>query len=167
MFGKVMAAALAIGAMGGATLAVAQNAPALMAPPATAAKQVSEGAPCETTAFRIYFEEDSAALNHEARDTIDSAARTVAGCAGVEFNIAADTDMIAQGAGRRLAAQRSVAVLSALRQKGVTGDVYVAPLSETVIAAERNAGPDFVEVAMNPVEAAPRIASNDRPGHGG
>lgn len=160
MFMKVMAAALALGATGGATIAVAENLATTASPPPR--HQPVEGAPCAPTTFRIYFEPGAAQLNGDARRTIDSAAKAVAGCPGVEFDMAADAGQIGEAESLRLVAQRSVAVLAALRTEGVSGDVYVAPLGGTVVAAERNAGPDFVQVAMNPVDPPQLVAGNAR-----
>lgn len=162
MFLKVMTAALAIGATGGATLAVAEN--TIGAPRYTeAAAQVSKaGETCAPVAFRIYFEPESTRLNAEARDTIDVATRRVAGCAHVEMNLAADPTQIADASQRRRVSERSVAILSEMRRHGVQGDVYVQDVSRTVIAAEKNAGPDFIEVAVAPSEAPMILSSNAR-----
>ncbi|MDX2235554.1 MAG: hypothetical protein NW200_13740 [Hyphomonadaceae bacterium] len=159
MFGKVLAAAIALGAAGGASIAVAQN---ISAPPSPPERRAVAGAPCAETEFRIYFKPGATDLDGPARATIDTALRDVAGCEALEFNLAADTDQIAQAQSRQHVAQRSVAILNALRDRGVEGEVYVAPLSEASIAAQRNAGPDFVAVAMTPVAPPQAIAMNDR-----
>lgn len=162
MFHRVMAAALAIGATGGASLAVAQN--KIAAPgertDASAAGAASVAGTCQSTAFRIYFEPGSSHLNGEANRVIDVASRRVAACEGVEFQLAADPGQIAAPANRLRVSQRSVAILSAMRGEGVTGEVYVVPLSRTVIAAEANAGPDFIEVAVAPSRAPLLVSGN-------
>ena len=159
MFAKVMAAAVSIGALGGASIAVGQN---LSTPtPVTAmdsdtvsfeqiAQRSSDSAACQEVAFRIYFEEGSAALNSEARDTIKAATKDLKNCGAVDVQLAAAASRLDSTAERHLSSQRSVAVLSAMRAQGVSGNVYVAPVSNVVVAAERNAGPDFVEVAIAP-----------------
>ena len=162
MFLKVMTAALAIGATGGASIAVAQN---FIGDPRyveTAAQVSKQGETCAPVAFRIYFEPGSTRLNDEARDTIDVATRRVAGCANVELNLAADPSQIADAAQRRRVSERSVAILSEMRRHGVTGEVYVQDVSRTVIAAEKNAGPDFIEVAAAPAQAPMMLSSIDR-----
>jgi hypothetical protein len=162
MFHRVMAAALVIGATGGASLAVAQN--TFTAPAAAIAASVS-GSPkiaglCQPVAFRIYFEPGSSHLNSEANDVIDVASQRVATCEAVQFQLAADPSQIAVPADRRRVSQRSVAILSAMRGEGITGEVYVVPLSRTVIATEANAGPDFIEVAVAPSRAPLLVSSN-------
>lgn len=158
MFHKVMATALAIGALGGASLAVAQNVVAQPAPPVRAAAVTGDA--CAPVAFRVYFAPGATRLNGEARAVIDAAARDVAGCDSVEFNLSADPGLVAQAQTRRTASERSVAILAALREKGVEGPVYVAPLGPVVTVAEKNAGPDFIQVAMTPAQAPQRIAEN-------
>jgi hypothetical protein len=159
MFGKVMAAALAIGAAGGASIAVAQN----VARPAEAThvNEAVVGATCAPVAFRIYFEEGSTRLDTEARHTIKSASREVVGCQQLDVQLAADDALIANPAMRRQAAERSVAVRNALRTEGVDGEMYVAPSAQHVVSPEANAGPDFVEVGLTPTDAPQRIAQND------
>lgn len=163
MFLKVMTAALAIGATGGAGIAVAQNLGANDARYTEASAQVAKaGETCERVAFRIYFEPGSTRLNDDAKDTIDTATRQVTGCAQVEMNLAADPDQIADTAQRRQVSERSVAVLNEMRRHGVQGEVYVQDISHTVIAAEKNAGPDFIEVAVAPSQAPMILSSNTR-----
>ncbi len=158
MFHKVMATSLAIGALGGASIAVAQNVLAQPAPPARAA--AGEGDACAPVAFRVYFAPSVSRLDGDARDVIAAAARDVAGCDAVEFNLSADPGQVAQAQTRRTVSERSVAILGALRDEGVEGPVYVASLGAVVTVAEKNAGPDFIQVAMNPTEAPQRIAEN-------
>lgn len=160
MLGKVMAAALAIGATGGASIAVAEN---VLSPRTTeiAERAATPGAACKPVAFRVYFEPQSARLNSEARALIDTASRQVAGCDQVEFNLAADGGQIADAQTRRRVSERSVAILAAMREEGINGEVYVQPLSRTVIAAEKNAGPDFVEVAVAPAQTPMLMSSNE------
>lgn len=161
MFLKVMTAALAIGAMGGASIAVAQNMNSDGARYSEASVRESKlGETCEAVAFRIYFEPGSARLNEDAKDTIDTATRQVSGCANVDLALAADPEQIADTAQRRRVSERSVAILSELRRQGVEGEVYVQDISETVIAAEANAGPDFIEVAVAPSQAPMILSSN-------
>lgn len=162
MFAKVMAAALAIGATGGASIAVAQNAMAGGFTAASATREAKVGDTCAPVAFRVYFEPNSTRLNTEALDTIDAATRQVAGCDRVEFNLAAAPGQIADATDRRRVSERSVAVLSAMREHGVHGDVYVQPVSHSVVAAERNVGPDFIEIAVAPSQAPQLITSNSR-----
>jgi outer membrane protein OmpA-like peptidoglycan-associated protein len=165
MFGKVMATALAIGATGGAGLAVAENLGSAQAQDAIVQDISTASKPaglCKPVAFRIYFEPGSARLTPEARDVIAAATREVSACDGVEFNLAADAGQIAAADSRRLASERSVAVLSAMRSRGVQGEVYVQPVSRTVIAAEKNAGPDFIELAVAPAAAPQLLSANTR-----
>jgi outer membrane protein OmpA-like peptidoglycan-associated protein len=161
MFAKVMAAALAIGATGGAGLAVAEN----FSAPRTqevAQRESKVGDLCQPVAFRVYFEPGSARLNDDAHNLIDSASRQVAGCDKVEFSVAADADQIGDAAKRRTASQRSVAILSAMRAQGIEGEVYVQNISHTVVAAEANAGPDFIEIQVAPSETPRVFTSNSR-----
>ncbi|MDZ4777863.1 MAG: hypothetical protein SGJ23_13875 [Alphaproteobacteria bacterium] len=112
---KVMTAALAIGATGGASIALAQNVMgANDARYAEASVRESKlGETCEPVAFRIYFEPGSAQLNGEAKDTIDTATRQVSGCANVDLALAADPGQIADTSQRRnVVASRSAAWLS-------------------------------------------------------
>lgn len=162
LFAKVMAAAVSIGALGGASIAVGQNLSAPAMDDASAAfSQVSqrERAACPEVDFRVYFEEGSAALNREAHDTIRAAARDVAGCGAVDVEIGADPSRLANSAERHLSSQRSVAVLAAMRSAGVAGNVFVAPVHDTVVAAERNAGPDFVAIGIAPSQGGQLLSS--------
>ena len=167
MFAKVMAAAVSIGALGGASIAVGQNvsAPAAAMDSDTVsfeqiAQRSSDSVACADVAFRIYFEEGSTNLNSEARDTIKVATKDVKHCGAVDVQLAADASRLDSNAERRLSSQRSVAVLTAMRSEGVAGNVYVAPVSNVVVAAERNAGPDFVEVGIAPAKSAPLLSEN-------
>ena len=169
MFAKVMAAAVSIGALGGASIAVGQN---LSAPaPVTAmdsdnvsferiAQRSSDSATCADVAFRIYFQEGSAALNSEARDTIKAATRDAKHCGQIDVQLAADASRLDSTTERHLSSHRSVAVLTALRAEGVAGNVFVAPVRNVVVPAERNAGPDFVEVGIAPSKSAPLLSEN-------
>lgn len=161
MFAKVMAAALAIGATGGAGLAVAQNLASPQIEP-VAQRESKLGETCQPTAFRVYFEPGSARLNDDAHNLIETAARQVAGCDRVEFSVAADADQIADATTRRTASERSVAILREMRSMGIEGDVYVQNISHTVVAAEANAGPDFIEVQAAPSKAPQLMSSNSR-----
>jgi hypothetical protein len=162
MFLKVMTAALAIGATGGASIALAQNMGGDTARYTEAAQESKLGETCEPVAFRIYFEPGSARLNEDAKDTIDTATRQVSGCASVDLALAADADQIADASQRRRVSERSVAILSELRRHGVEGEVYVQDISHTVVAAEKNAGPDFIEVAAAPSQAPLILSSYER-----
>lgn len=161
MFAKVMAAALAIGATGGAGLAVAENIGAAQMEP-VAQREAKVGDTCQTTAFRVYFEPGSARLNDEAHNLIDTASRQVAGCDRVEFSLAADADQIGDASTRRTASERSVAILREMRNAGIEGEVYVTNISHAVVAAEANAGPDFIEVQVAPSKTPQLITSNSR-----
>lgn len=167
MFAKVMATALTVGALGGASLAVAQNVSAPQ--PVTAshdeitmqhvAQRASNAAQCAEVDFRIYFEPNSSQLNREARETISVAAKDVRQCGRVDVEVAADTSMIDSSSERRLSSQRSVAVLSEMRRQGISGDVFVAPVRRVVVTAERNAGPDFVEIGIAPSAGGQLLSS--------
>ena len=161
MFAKVMAAALAIGATGGAGLAVAENIANPLVEP-VAHREAKVGDLCQPTAFRVYFEPGSARLNDDAHNLIDTASRRVAGCDRVEFSVAADQDQIADASTRRIASERSVAILREMRAQGIEGEVYVQNISHVVVAAEKNAGPDFIEVQVAPSNTPQLITSNSR-----
>lgn len=161
MFAKVMAAALAIGATGGAGLAVAENIANPQIEP-VAQRESKVGDTCQPTAFRVYFEPGSSRLNDDAHNLIDTASRQVAGCDRVEFSVAADADQIGDASKRRFASERSVAILREMRNQGIEGEVYVQNISHTVVAAEANAGPDFIEVQVAPSKAPQLITSNSR-----
>ena len=164
MFAKVMAAAVTIGALGGASLAVAQN---VSAPGPAFAVHHEDRAPlaqqsntaCADVAFRIYFEPGSYRLNAEARETIAVAAHDVGPCGRVDVEVAADVSRIDTSEERRLSSQRSVAVLNEMRRRGVVGDVFVAPVRDVVVAAERDVSPDFVEVAIAPRSGGQLLSS--------
>ncbi len=166
MFAKVLATAVTIGALGGASLAVAQN---IGSPTSVTAMNTStqmqpiaqrgESAPCANVDFRIYFEPGSAELNAEARDTISTAAQDVRQCGRVDVELAADRSRIDSDSERRLSSQRSVAVLGEMRRRGVAGDVFIAPVRDVVVAAEANAGPDFVEVGIAPSAGSQLLSS--------
>lgn len=165
MFVKVLATAVSIGAIGGASLAVAQN---ITTPaPVTADEGVtmqhvaqrSQSAVCSDVDFRIYFEPGSNELNAEARDTIAAAAKDVRGCGRLDVELAADQSRIDTSVERRLSSQRSVAVLTEMRRQGVAGDVFIAPLRDVVVASEDNAGPDFVEVGIAPSTGGQLLSS--------
>ena len=135
MFAKVMAAAVSMGALGGASIAVGQNFSAPAPFVATDSDNVSfeqiaqrsDAAPCNELAFRIYFQDGSASLNREAHDTISAATKDVAHCGPVDVQLAADASRLDSAAERHLSSQRSVAVLTAMRAQGVSGNVFVAP----------------------------------------
>ncbi len=150
MFAKMLATAVCIGAMGGASIAVAQN---IAADEGAATRPVAPraaAAVCGDVNFRIYFAPGSNDLNAEARETIAVGAKDARGCGRVDVELAADKTRIDTTAGRRLSSRRSVAVLTEMRRQGVVGDVFIAPLRDVVVAAEHNAGPEFVAVAIAP-----------------
>jgi hypothetical protein len=156
MFARVMVAAVSIGILGGASLAVARN---LGAPaPETQVRaeaplhpvvRGAEEAPCDDVDFRVYFSPDSHGLNTDARQTIATAVHDMRRCGRIDIEVAADETRLDSGAGRRLSAQRSVAILSEIRRQGLSGDVFVAPVKDVIVVAEQNAGPDFVEVGLS------------------
>ncbi|KAF0176709.1 MAG: hypothetical protein IV086_06255 [Hyphomonadaceae bacterium] len=164
MFHRIIAAAIAVGAMGGATLAFGRNQHLTSHELAQTPHPADSGAfvRCQPVTFRIYFEPGSSHLNREAGDVIDSASRHVAACDGVQFQLAADPHQIASPADRRRASARSVVILSALRSKGVFGEVYVAPLGKATTGIDETAGPDFVEVGITPTRAPLLISSKAR-----
>ena len=161
MFAKVMATAMTIGALGGASLALAQNVAAPTAITANNEAHLAQraDAACSAVDFRIYFEPGSSALNSQARDTIASATRDVGACGRVDVEVAADVSRIDSAGERRLSSQRSVSVLSEMRRQGVAGDVYVAPVHGVVVASEANPGPDFVEIAISPSSGGQLLSS--------
>lgn len=142
---RVLSAAVTIGMICGASLAVAESAVR-----SGATSRLAGPSACRDTVFRIYFAPGEARLQGEALRLLDRASRDVAACAGVEVEVAAARSEVADASARRLAARRSAAIAVALRHRGVEGDVYVVPVTDAVSAAERNAGPDFIEVGLRP-----------------
>src|SRR5262245_36234610 len=69
---------------------------------ALAAPATAETARCDATNFRVYFAHGSASLTPAARETIETAARTVAGCDYAELRVALDAS--SPQASRRAAA---------------------------------------------------------------
>lgn len=115
---------------------------ASLASPALA--QTDAGAPdvCAATSFRIYFEHGSDALTPMAMETLNAAARNVAGCDYAELHVAAQS-----GAHAR----RGDAVLAALN--GRSWDVArVEPWAMTHVTY--SSAPEFVEVSMTPYRMA-------------
>ena len=164
VFHRIMAAALTFGALGGASLAFAHN--RIITPGALADTSVSPdsraSATCQPVTFRIYFAPGSLRLNREADVVIDSVSQRFAACDVVQFQLAADPHQLARPEDRHRVSARSVAILSALRSKGVIGDVYVAPLGKGTTVADASAGPDFVEVGVTPTRTPVLMSSNAR-----
>jgi hypothetical protein len=151
MFHRVLAAALAIGAAGGASVAIAESA---LSPKPVAAvhgtHRAVDSAPCLDTTFRVYFEGDSAALDDGAEPVLDTVAARVAGCGPLDLTVGADRAN-AETSLRRTA-QRTAAVTTALRARGVEGEVDVAPLRDASAMGVPNPGPAYIEVVVVPSE---------------
>lgn len=147
MFHKVMAASLFLGAMGGASIALAEHAlnpvePAVAERTITVHRAV-EGAPCLETPFRVYFKGGSADLDEGAESIIDTAAARVAGCGHLAIEMGADRAEVS--ATPRLVAQRAATIVMALEERGLAGDL-------TVVDGPSAAGssPAFVEATIKP-----------------
>lgn len=98
---------------------------------------------CEATSFRVYFEPGATHLNSDAEALIAIAARDVAGCADVNVQMNPS-----RGEGSQAAMMRSAAIAAEMRQHGLDVDVPMPHLARYGDAA--NAGPDYIEVRMNP-----------------
>jgi hypothetical protein len=164
MFQRIMAAALTLGAIGGASLAFAQNhfADPQVGSGASVLSEPEAPVACQPVAFRIYFEPGSSRLNRQAREIVDIASRRVVGCNSVHFQLAADADQIDRPESRRRASERSVSILSAFRSKGILGEVYVAPIDKLANLSGAHAGPDFVEVGIVPMQTPVMLSHNAR-----
>lgn len=97
----------------------------------------TNAARCEETSFRIYFSEDSAALDAMTADMLRAAARSVADCEYRELRVALD-------ASSPYAAQRSAAI------GALAGAEWDSTHIEARRSARDNAGPDYAEVLMTP-----------------
>jgi hypothetical protein len=165
MIPKIFIAALALGGAGGASIGAAENlnrasvSPALVEP-ASAPILRDAAAVCEPIRFRVYFERGARALNPAAHELIAEAASAVAACGQVDVELAAREDALARPGDRRRTAERSVAVLNALRAQGIEAAVYVTDINEHILAPEPHAGPDFIEVLLAPAKPA-MVAAND------
>jgi hypothetical protein len=154
MFQHVMAAAIAIGAAGGASIAVAEHAlaPAVRdlagAPPTHRAQ---EGAPCAPQTIRIYFAPGETRLNEDAHDLVHAAARQAAGCGALDITVAVPREEASRDL--RRAARRSAAVVTALRARGLSGEVSVGEPADDPAFGIRRASPAFVQVAVTPSDA--------------
>jgi hypothetical protein len=118
-----------------AALACAAAMIAALAAPATA-----ETARCDATSFRVYFAQGSARLTPAARETIEAAARTVAGCDYSELRVALDAS--SPQASRRAAAIRAAA-----------GDNWDAVRVTPRLLQRASASPDYAEIEMSPYPA--------------
>jgi hypothetical protein len=116
----------------------------------TLTSAAADSALCEPTVFRVYFEADVASLSTEAEDLIKIALTDMRPCGELDVAFAADPSRVFADEDRRLTSERSVAVLSALRDKGFDGGVSVTTVNRVQVAAELNVGPDFVEVTLEP-----------------
>lgn len=119
-------------------LLAAATAIACMSAPALAD---SSAARCQETSFRIYFSQDSAALDATTADMLQAAARSVADCDYRELRVALD-------ASSPYAAQRGAAI------GALAGAEWDATHIEARRAARDNAGPDYAEVLMTPTPSA-------------
>lgn len=117
---------------------------------AASSSAVSAHSGCKPVVFRVYFDADAATVPNEAQDTIALAWRDVAACGEIDAGFAADPRRISNAGDRHVAAARSVAILDVLRDRGFDGEVKVTSVSEVVVAAEKNVGPDYLEVTLSP-----------------
>ena len=97
----------------------------------------TSAARCQETSFRIYFSQDSAALDAMTADMLQAAARSVADCEYRELRVALD-------ASSPYAAQRGAAI------SALAGDEWDATRIEARRAQRTHAGPDYAEVVVTP-----------------
>lgn len=150
MIHRIMAAALVFGVLGGVSLAFAQHhaaAPGKLTHRA-AAPEESASATCQSVVFRIYFEPGSSDLNRDAGAVIDFASHRVATCGSVRLELAANPAHVADARHRRQVSERSVSILTALRTRGVVGEVHVTPLRNMPLADRTGGSPDFVQIGV-------------------
>jgi hypothetical protein len=147
MFHRVLAASLFIGAVGGASIALAQHALTPVEPAVTerSVHAAVEGAPCLETPFRVYFKADSADLDEGARSIFDAVGARVAGCGLLEIEIGADRAEV--NASPRLMAQRAATVVMELENRGMAGDLSVI---DGPSAAVVGPSPAFIEATVKP-----------------
>jgi outer membrane protein OmpA-like peptidoglycan-associated protein len=93
-------------------------------------------AQCEATSFRVYFERNSADLNAAAYETLDAAARHVAGCGAAQMSASSNADS-------PLGTARAAAIARATRAYGWTPAATMQPIAF-------GAGPDFIEITIAP-----------------
>jgi hypothetical protein len=135
-----------------AALACAAAMIAALAAPATA-----ETARCDATSFRVYFAQGSARLTPAARETIEAAARTVAGCEYSELRVALDASSpqasrraalrVALDASSPQASRRAAAIRAA------AGDNWDAVRVTPRMLQRASASPDYAEIEMSPYPA--------------
>jgi hypothetical protein len=116
---------------------------AAVVPPAFADTDQSS---CAATSVRVYFEHGSDALSPMAMDTLNAAARAMAGCGHGALRVAVDaSDPRAMGRGEAIRAAMA----------GQDWEIRLEPRMMTRVAAL--ASPDFVAVTMTPdsLPAAP------------
>ena len=133
---------------------------AMMSMAAPAIAETSNSAPaarCEDTAFRVYFNHSSAALNPFALQTLNMAARNLEGCSYAELHVTVDP-------ASRYAAQRGQAILAALNTRA-WNVARIEPLTASRVAY--GDGPEFAYVMMtsHPVAATgTQMQPNAQPG---
>ncbi len=106
---------------------------------------------CEATSFRVYFAHGSSRLSPAAQETLDAAARAVAGCAYAELNVSIAAD-------GPLAARRAAAIRVAADGRDWDA-VRIAPRMLTEAAA----GPDYADVTMATAPPPALNAATPRP----
>lgn len=112
-----------------------------------AAPAGAETTRCEATSMRVYFAQASSQLSPAALETLDIAARNVAGCDYAELRVAIDASSPqAQG--------RAEAIRAAAYERNWDA-VRFAP----VLRAAAPASPDYAEVTLTP-EAAPTMSAS-------
>jgi CRISPR/Cas system-associated protein Csx1 len=121
-----------------AAIACATATIAALAAPAAAESLAVASARCEATSFRIYFAHGASTLTPAALETIEAAARSVAGCAYTELHVAVD-------ASGPYAARRAAAIRTVAEARGWDA-VRIAPRSFVNVGSS----PDYAEVEITP-----------------
>ncbi len=119
---------------------------------AVAAPAFAQQAParCAETSFRVYFQQDSSALDAETQRMLDIAAANIEGCDYSEIRVALD-------ASDRLSVQRGRTIAAALDEQNFDA-THLTPRSMTQRASF---GPDYAQVTLSPTRSQPEQLRTD------
>lgn len=109
-----------------------------------------ETARCAETSFRVYFAQDSGAIDADTQRILDIASRNMEGCDYSEIRVALD-------ASDRLSMQRGRAIAAALDEQSFDA-THFTPRPMTQPASF---GPDYAEVTLSPAPSQPQILRDE------
>src|SRR5262245_30529986 len=124
----LFAASMAVSMSAGATAAVLD-----VRPPHVDMLELANAVPdssvCETTEFKIYFEQGQTRLTEAAERMLDTIGHQVKGCAIHAIRLEAASREVSTTDGQKLAGERGASILKALAARGVNTDQIVVVAS--------------------------------------